>query len=130
MAGEFNREAFVELQGRLIETSTKIKQVNMQIRNKEAEKKRAFLTLEELQQLPDDTNTYKSVGKLFILEPKSILVNEQIEKLKECDTTIAALQTSKEYLERQKKEVESNFKELLQQDPELARQVMMMSVSS
>ena len=34
----------------------------MQIRNKEAEKKRSFLTLEELQQLPDETNTYKSVG--------------------------------------------------------------------
>lgn len=32
------------------------------MRNKEGEKKRAFLTLEELRQLSDDTNTYKSVG--------------------------------------------------------------------
>ena len=34
-----------------------------QIRTKEAEKKRAYLTLEELRQLPDDANTYKSIGK-------------------------------------------------------------------
>jgi len=129
MAGEINREAFVELQGRMIETSSKLKQVQMQVRNKEAEKKRAFLTLDELQQLPDETNTYKSVGKSFILEPKSLLVTEQKEKIKECDSSIASLQTSKEYLERQMTEVESNFKELLQQDPGLARQIMSMSMS-
>jgi hypothetical protein len=39
-------------------------QVQMQIRNKEAEKKRAFLTVEELERLPESTNTYRSVGML------------------------------------------------------------------
>jgi prefoldin subunit 1 len=56
-------KAFVELQGRLVDTTTKLKQVQMQIRNKEAEKKRAFLTVEELERLPESTNTYRSVGK-------------------------------------------------------------------
>lgn len=37
-------------------------QVQNQMRNKEGEKKRAYLTLEELRQLSDDTNTYKSIG--------------------------------------------------------------------
>jgi len=37
-------------------------QVQNQMRGKEGEKKRAYLTLEELRQLPDDTNTYKSIG--------------------------------------------------------------------
>lgn len=37
-------------------------QVQTQIRNKEGEKKRAFLTLEELKQLSEDTNAYKSIG--------------------------------------------------------------------
>lgn len=32
------------------------------MRNKEGEKKRAYLTLAELRQLPDNTNTYKSIG--------------------------------------------------------------------
>lgn len=37
-------------------------QVQNQMRSKEADRKRAFLTMEELKQLPDDTNVYKSIG--------------------------------------------------------------------
>ncbi|KAG6740128.1 hypothetical protein POTOM_057765 [Populus tomentosa] len=68
MADEANRTVFIELQDRMIETTSKFKQlaprfqVQNQIRTKEGEKKRAFLTLEELRQVLDDTNTYKSIG--------------------------------------------------------------------
>ncbi|KDP27743.1 hypothetical protein JCGZ_19772 [Jatropha curcas] len=98
------------------------------MRTKEGEKKRAYLTLEELRQLPDETNTYKSIGRTFILEPKPVLMSEQEQKLKDSETAIASLQTSKEYLEKQMAEVENNLRELLQQDPGLARQIMSMSV--
>uniref|UniRef100_A0A0A9D541 AY105205 n=1 Tax=Arundo donax TaxID=35708 RepID=A0A0A9D541_ARUDO len=63
MADEANRAAFMELQTRMIDTTGKIKQLQTQMRSKEGEKKRAYLTLEELRQLPDETNTYKTVGK-------------------------------------------------------------------
>ncbi|KAK9269569.1 hypothetical protein L1049_001345 [Liquidambar formosana] len=117
MADEANRAAFLEIQGRMIEISGKLKQVQNQLRNKEGEKKRAFLTLEELRQLSDNTNTYKSIGRTFVLEPKSVLMNEQEQKLQDSETAIASLQTSKEYLEKQMAEVENNLRELLQQDP-------------
>lgn len=38
------------------------------MRNKEGEKKRAYLTLEELRPLSDDTNTYKSIGIVIELQ--------------------------------------------------------------
>ncbi|NP_001295708.1 prefoldin subunit 1 [Jatropha curcas] len=128
MADETNRTAFLEIQGRMIETTAKLKQAQNQMRTKEGEKKRAYLTLEELRQLPDETNTYKSIGRTFILEPKPVLMSEQEQKLKDSETAIASLQTSKEYLEKQMAEVENNLRELLQQDPGLARQIMSMSV--
>ncbi|XP_062219017.1 prefoldin subunit 1 [Phragmites australis] len=128
MADEANRAAFMELQSRMIDTTGKIKQLQTQMRSKEGEKKRAYLTLEELRQLPDDTNTYKTVGKVFILEPKSVLLNEQEQKLNDSESAIASMQTSKEYLEKQLGEVENNIKELLQQDPGLARQILSMTV--
>ncbi|CAN6272615.1 unnamed protein product, partial [Urochloa humidicola] len=128
MADEANRAAFVELQARMIDTTGKIKQLQAQMRSKEGEKKRAYLTLEELRQLPDDTNTYKTVGKVFILEPKSVLLNEQEQKFNESESAITSMQTSKEYLEKQLGEVENNIKELLQQDPGLARQILSMTV--
>ncbi|XP_074353647.1 prefoldin subunit 1 [Apium graveolens] len=128
MADEAIRTAFVEIQARMIETTGNLKQVQVQMRNKEGEKKRAYLTLEELRQLSDDTNTYKSIGRTFVLEPKSALMEEQEQKLKDSETAIASLQTSKEYLEKQMAEVENNLRELLQQDPTLTRQIMSMSV--
>uniref|UniRef100_A0A453BLY6 Prefoldin subunit 1 n=1 Tax=Aegilops tauschii subsp. strangulata TaxID=200361 RepID=A0A453BLY6_AEGTS len=102
-------------------------QLQTQMRSKESEKKRAYLTLEELIQLPDDTNTYKAIG-LFILEPRSLMVNEQEKKLNDSETAISSMQTSKEYLEKQLGEVENNVRELLQQDPGLARQILSMTV--
>ncbi|XP_039840657.1 prefoldin subunit 1-like [Panicum virgatum] len=128
MADEANRTAFMELQARMFDTTGKIKQLQTQMRSKEGEKKRAYLTLEELRQLPDDTNTYKTVGKVFILEPKSVLLNEQEQKFNESESAIASMQTSKEYLEKQVGEVENNIRELLQQDPGLARQILSMTV--
>ncbi|XP_031248183.1 prefoldin subunit 1-like [Pistacia vera] len=129
MSDEANRTAFMEIKGRMIETTGKLKQVHNQMRNKEGENKCAYLTLEELRQLPDDTNTYKSIGRTFVLEPKSILMNEQEQKFKDSETAIAALQhTSNEYLEKQKAEVENNLTELLPQDPGLAQQIMSVTV--
>ncbi|KAJ4817844.1 Prefoldin subunit 1 [Rhynchospora pubera] len=128
MADEANRTAFVDLQGRMIETTAKLKQVVNQMRMKEGEKKRAYLTLEELKQVPEDANTYKTIGKLFVLEPKSVLVNEQEQKLRDSDNAISSLSTTKEILDKQLGEIEINIRELLQQDPSLAQQIMNMAV--
>ncbi|MQL81613.1 hypothetical protein Taro_014076 [Colocasia esculenta] len=127
MSDEGSRTAFMEIQGRMIETTGKLKQVQNQMRVKEGDKKRAYLTLEELRQVPEDTNTYKSIG-VFVLEPKSVLVTEQEQKLKDSENALNTFQTSKEYLEKQLAEVENNLRELLQQDPALARQIMSLSV--
>lgn len=56
-----------------------VSQVQNQMRNKESEKKRAFLTLEELQQLSDDTNTYKSIGIKFLLHTVFLFVSSKKE---------------------------------------------------
>ncbi|XP_023634124.1 prefoldin subunit 1 [Capsella rubella] len=128
MADEANRAAFMEIQASMIELTGKLKQVQNQMRNKEGDKKRAFLTLEELRPLPEDTNTYKSIGRTFVLEPKAVLQGEQEQKFKDSEAAIASLQTSKEYLEKQTAEVENNLRELLQQEPGIAKQIMSMSM--
>ncbi|CAN8258105.1 unnamed protein product [Cochlearia groenlandica] len=155
MADEANRTAFLEIQASMIELTGKLKQVQNQMRNKEGDKKRAYLTLEELRPLPQDTNTYKSIVwfnpritlyafrqfqrldycffccfivNRFVLEPKQVLQSEQEQKLRDSEAAIASLQTSKEYLEKQTAEVENNFRELLQQEPGIAQQIMSMSM--
>ncbi|KAK8937423.1 hypothetical protein KSP39_PZI011902 [Platanthera zijinensis] len=64
----------------------------------------------------------------FVLEPKSIMVAEQKQKLEDSEAAIASFQTTKKYLEKQLADLEINIRELLQQDPALARQIMSMAV--
>ncbi|XP_038695482.1 uncharacterized protein LOC119992763 [Tripterygium wilfordii] len=116
MADEATRTAFFEIQGRMIEATSKLKQVLNQMRSKEGEKKRAFLTLEELCQLPEDTNTYPLLLTRFVLEPKSVLIGEQEPKLNDSEAALASLQVSNQYVEKWKAEVKNNLRELLQQD--------------
>ncbi|WZZ88995.1 hypothetical protein YC2023_117574 [Brassica napus] len=87
MADEATRTAFLEIQASMIDLTGKLKQVQTQMRNKEGDRKRAYLTLEELRPLPPHTNTYK-----FLLEPKTVLEGEQEQKLKDSEATIASLQ--------------------------------------
>ncbi|XP_013720083.1 probable prefoldin subunit 1 isoform X1 [Brassica napus] len=96
MADEATRTAFLEIQASMIDLTGKLKQVQTQMRNKEGDRKRAYLTLEELRPLPPHTNTYKSIGRTFLLEPKTVLEGEQEQKLKDSEATIASLQTSRE----------------------------------
>ncbi|KAJ4907494.1 PREFOLDIN 1 [Raphanus sativus] len=128
MADEATRTAFLEIQASMIDLTGKLKQVQTQMRNKEGDRKRAYLTLEELRPLPEDTNTFKSIGRTFLLEPKSVLEAEQEQKFKDSEATIASLQTSKENLEKKIAEVENSLRELLQQEPGIARQIMSMSM--
>eukprot|EP00271_Cylindrocystis_brebissonii_P003228 TRINITY_DN13998_c0_g2_i1.p1 TRINITY_DN13998_c0_g2~~TRINITY_DN13998_c0_g2_i1.p1 ORF type:complete len:139 (+),score=43.78 TRINITY_DN13998_c0_g2_i1:139-555(+) len=118
-----SQEAFQELQTRLVDTDQKMKQVMAKTRATEADKKRATLTLQELEELPVDTDTYRQLGKAFVLENLDALKSEEREKVKASERAIEALQSSKSYLERQMKDVENNFKELVQQSPALMQQV-------
>ncbi|GBG60925.1 hypothetical protein CBR_g16047 [Chara braunii] len=61
MASESQKEAFVELQGRLVETNAKLKQVSQQLLGKEREKRRAVITGQELEELPADTRTFRAI---------------------------------------------------------------------
>ncbi|CAN7030710.1 unnamed protein product, partial [Brassica oleracea var. botrytis] len=93
MADEATRTAFLEIQASMIDLTGKLKQVQTQMRNKEGDRKRAYLTLEELRPLPPHTNTYNFCFiNRFLLEPKTVLEGEQEQKLKDSEATIASLQ--------------------------------------
>jgi prefoldin subunit 1 len=66
-------------------------QQDEEVRAEVEKKKHAFLTLEELDELPEGTNTYHALGKAFVLGPKDELIQEQQTKAEESDTAIAAL---------------------------------------
>ncbi|KAG9132057.1 hypothetical protein Leryth_022503 [Lithospermum erythrorhizon] len=64
------------------------------------------------------------VTRSAYIHEKSQVRNKEREKKRAYLTILS--HTSKEYMEKQLVEVETNLKELLQQDPGLARQIMSM----
>ncbi|KAB2610265.1 prefoldin subunit 1 [Pyrus ussuriensis x Pyrus communis] len=68
MVDEANRASFLEIQGRMIKLTAKLKHVHMHMQNKEGEKKCAFLIMEELTNNSFHSNTYTSIGRTFVLE--------------------------------------------------------------
>eukprot|EP00850_Spirogloea_muscicola_P001156 SM000004S15026 [mRNA] locus=s4:837926:838929:+ [translate_table: standard] len=99
---------------------------------KAAEKKRATLTLQELDLLPTDTRTYKPLGA-------GLLKLEQASKMEECDSVLESAkvglhqhaaklgdcQVAQEHLRKSLHDLEASMRELLEQLPTLAAHVMM-----
>jgi len=89
----------------------------------ESEKKRATLTLQELEVLRPETNNYRALGKGFVSASLVVLKKEQQDKIVECDTALKALQAKKQYIERELEDVSASFKELAQSSPMVMQQL-------
>ena len=65
-------QAFSELQVKMIENSQRVKVAEGQIAALKRDITRSSLTDEELASLPPGTNTYQSVGRMYVLCPQTL----------------------------------------------------------
>lgn len=122
-ASDAEKQQFVELQGKYVEATNRIKQLQMQSRGRESDKRRAELVIEELANIPEETRMFKALGKAFTLEPKADLMQTMESMVKSCDEDQAKYKTSAEYLQKQAAALETELKELLQSSEGLAREI-------
>eukprot|EP00755_Sulcionema_specki_P026354 Sspe_Gene.85425::Locus_56195_Transcript_2_2_Confidence_0.667_Length_535::g.85425::m.85425/K09548/PFDN1; prefoldin subunit 1 len=116
-----------ERQKHLMETQARVnglKQQMQQIEGRMAmlqrEAQKAKITEGELSRLSDETNTYKSVGKMFVLRPRSTLVSEQTTRFKTCEEEIKKAESTHESVKKHLTEAEKEFEKLYQQFAEEA----------
>ena len=87
-----------------------------QVRAKEdisqREKTVGNMVLQELKNLPEGTNTYMAVGKMFLGFPNKELIQETETSMKNADENIQKLSKQKEYLLNQIQQNEKQLKEL------------------
>ncbi|XP_071440326.1 prefoldin subunit 1 [Hetaerina americana] len=114
------KKAFTDLQQKMQETSQKIKLADVQIDSLKRAIHHSQLTDKEVTALPGETNTYLSVGRMFLLteipEVKEILQN----RMKTCEEKIKTLEGSKTFLDRSLKDSKNNLREMVQQRQEMA----------
>ncbi|KAI5703172.1 hypothetical protein M8J76_013914 [Diaphorina citri] len=109
------KKAFAELQIKMMDTKQKLKIQDIQVENFKKNKHHTQLTLTEIKRLQPTTNTYESVGRMFIKTPHPEVVVNLEKKVKSYEEKIKDIETNKNYLERNLKESENNLREMVQQ---------------
>mmetsp|Transcript_40566 Transcript_40566/g.160881 ORF Transcript_40566/g.160881 Transcript_40566/m.160881 type:complete len:99 (-) Transcript_40566:450-746(-) len=87
----------------------------MQLQNAERERAIARLSLNHLEQLPDSTNTFKPVGKMFVLEDKEDLKQQLNESMKQSAEESVAKTSLRDQFLSKLKENEAQVEELTAQ---------------
>ena len=78
----------------MVETSQKLKLADMQIETLKRSMIHAQLTDKEISQLPAETKTYESVGRMFILKDSTETRKNLANKVKNCEDKIKTLEVS------------------------------------
>ncbi|XP_069673113.1 prefoldin subunit 1 [Periplaneta americana] len=116
------KRAFTELQQKMLETTHKLKLADVQIDNLKRSMQHAQLTEKEISSLDPGTNTYESVGRMFILTDIPEVCKHLQTKSQACSEKIKTLESNKSYLERSLKDSENNLREMVQQRKEMAQE--------
>ncbi|XP_030068831.1 prefoldin subunit 1 isoform X2 [Microcaecilia unicolor] len=113
MSSLLSLQAFTELQSKVIDTQQKVKLADIQIEQLNRTIKHAHLTDSEILTLSNDTRMYEGIGRMFILQSKSEIHFQLLEKQKVAEEKIKELEQKKSYLERSVKDAEDNIREML-----------------
>ncbi|KAI9178866.1 Prefoldin subunit 1 [Blastocladiella emersonii ATCC 22665] len=114
MATDIQRQV-AELQGKLQDLNRQVVQVRTQIQVKERERKLAELQIRELSAAGASTNTYLSVGKMFLAEPQSQVMSQLELKGASLQDDITVLGKKLAYLEKTTVETQNGLKESVTQ---------------
>eukprot|EP00047_Mylnosiga_fluctuans_P002899 m.226459 g.226459 ORF g.226459 m.226459 type:complete len:122 (+) comp11426_c0_seq1:32-397(+) len=107
--------ALMTLQQKMVETQTNMRLADLQINSKVTNVRKSQLTLNEISTLPADVRVYKSIGRMFLLQPHGEICGELSAKMKDDQAAIEKLKEKKTYLERSMKDSEQSVRELIRQ---------------
>ena len=113
MADEELRRAFSELQVKIMETNQKMRLAESQIQALKMNIVHAQLTEKEITSLPEETNTYISVGRIFLLQPRSDVKMLLQQKQTEAKEKISGIETNMQYWGKNVKETEANLRDMV-----------------
>jgi len=112
MASE-DQKAVEDVSNRLNASNRELVQVRGQLDLKKTVKRKSEFTLNELSILPNNTNTYRTVGRMFLASPLGELRIQIADIIKQSEIDITNFENREKQLERQSKELKVNLKELL-----------------
>ena len=102
-----------DLQVQAQQTRRDLSLVENQLLRLARDQRLAEVTLEEVAQLPVDTNCYRSIGKIFVKTSQDRVQEHLNEQTQSSQKRLADLTQKKDYLERRMKSQVQNMKDIL-----------------
>jgi len=109
------RQAFAEMQYNKMETTKKIKMIDMQCEIFKKSKQKYIITEKGTSDLGPDARVFMSIGRMFVLSDVPEMKTDLQSKAEKCESLITQLNEKKEFLLKSLKEQEDSLRELVQQ---------------
>uniref|UniRef100_A0A2M4C4A2 Putative molecular chaperone prefoldin subunit 1 n=1 Tax=Anopheles marajoara TaxID=58244 RepID=A0A2M4C4A2_9DIPT len=109
------KKAFTEMQVNKIESTKKIRLLDMKTDSLKLSKQRVEVTNKHVSTLAPDTKVYSSVGRMYVLSDVPSLVEQMKSKQTSFEEMIAQCEKNKDFLMKNLKEQEESLRELVQQ---------------
>lgn len=107
------KKAFEEMQVKMAQTKSQMKLITGQTDALKRQIQHSKLTEGEITSLAENVRMYEGIGRMFVLSDKSNILKNLNEKSKTCETKIASLEKSKDYLEKSEKDCQTSLRELI-----------------
>ncbi|ETN63812.1 prefoldin subunit 1 [Anopheles darlingi] len=109
------KKAFTEMQVNKIESTKKIRLLDLKTDSLKLSKQRVEVTNKHVSTLAPDTKVYSSVGRMYVLSDVPSLVEQMKSKQTSFEEMIAQCEKNKDFLIKNLKEQEESLRELVQQ---------------
>jgi len=106
-------QEIAELRERIARSTRELNAAQTTVETKQKALKKNEYTAKELESLPDNTRTYKAVGRMFLLSPIASLRADLSAQSKALDTDVTALVSRIKLLEKEVKDGQTNLKEVI-----------------
>ena len=107
------KKAFEDLQVKMLTTRNQMKVITAQVEQLKRQIQHSKLTDAEIMQMAEDVRLYEGIGRMFSLSDKTKIIKNLDEKTKQCETKIASLEKTKEYLDKSLRDSENSLRELI-----------------
>ncbi|EIW71349.1 prefoldin subunit 1 [Tremella mesenterica] len=106
------RKILEQIHSQAINSQRNLSVARAQIQSKEKERRILQLTMKELATVPEPSKMYKGVGKMFMIQPRAEIKNEQTTLEKTMDDDLTNLTKKAKFLERQFEEANGQLKDI------------------
>ncbi|KAJ3298143.1 hypothetical protein HK104_011136 [Borealophlyctis nickersoniae] len=106
------RKVYVDLQNKVTEKSHQLNLVRQQLAARELERKRSQLTATELESFGEGVTAYRTVGKMFMQEPLSLMTKELRNRVDAAEKESSIMQRAAAKLERELNDAVTTLKDI------------------